>query len=292
MTPQPSLLHASTRRVKRLARSIVRRLFSPVQVHSAKFIRELVAGKRGIEIGGPSKVVFGRKGVLPVYRVIGQLDNVNFGAKTIWEGTIAEGQTFKYDRYRTSGRQTIGEATKLPAVADAAYECLLASHMLEHTANPIAALREWIRVLTDDGVLVLVVPHKEGTFDHRRPVTPLAHMIDDFKRGADEHDLTHLPEILELHDLSMDKAAGTPEQFNERSLENFDNRCLHHHTFTTRSLAMLVDHVGLQTLSLEACKPFHIMLAARKTAKADNTAFLSADAEFTRASPFAADRKA
>ena len=30
------------------------------------------------------------------------------------------------------------------------------------------------------GALLLVVPHREGTFDHRRPVTELEHLVADF----------------------------------------------------------------------------------------------------------------
>jgi hypothetical protein len=62
---------------------------------------------------------------------------------------------------------------------------VLSSHCLEHVANPILALREWLRVMTPDGTLVLVLPHKEGTFDHQRPTTTLGHMIDDYEREDD-----------------------------------------------------------------------------------------------------------
>ena len=47
----------------------------------------------------------------------------------------------------------------------------------------------------------LVVPHKDKTFDHNRPVTSLNHLEEDLDNDVDEDDLTHLPEILELHDL-------------------------------------------------------------------------------------------
>ena len=51
------------------------------------------AGKRGIEIGGPS-AIFSKE--IPIYQVIDSLDGCNFSSQTIWEGTIVEGQNFNY----------------------------------------------------------------------------------------------------------------------------------------------------------------------------------------------------
>src|SRR5713226_8445532 len=71
--------------------------------------------------------------------------------------------------------------------------------------------------------------YKDHTFDWRRPVTTLEHMISDYENQTAEDDLTHVDEILKLHDLSRDLPAGTPEQFRARSLNNSAVRALHHH---------------------------------------------------------------
>jgi len=52
--------------------------------------------------------------------------------------------------------------------------------------------------------MLLILPDKRFTFDHKRAVTTFNDLIDDFVRDIDETDLTHLDEILSLHDLSMD----------------------------------------------------------------------------------------
>ncbi|CAB1208097.1 hypothetical protein [Acinetobacter bouvetii] len=63
---------------------------------------------------------------------------------------------------------------------------------------------------------MLVVPHKDGTFDHFRSVTTLEYLINDFNNeDIDERDLTHLDEILKLHDLSRDLDAGDIEAFEK-----------------------------------------------------------------------------
>lgn len=242
--------------------------------------------KRGIEIGGPSPEVFGPH----IYPMVRSLDNVNFSSKTTWEGSIQEGNTFVFHPSRAPGRQYILEATALVGLTTASYDFLLSSHTLEHTANPILALREWLRVLQDNGVIVLVLPHKDGTFDWRRPTTTLDHLKDDFDRGVDEHDLTHLPEILELHDLSRDPLAGDLENFKGRSLNNFENRCLHHHTFTAPSAVALLNHVGVQIISVETFLPQNIIIVAIKSQSADNGSFLDLSARCYRQSPFQSDR--
>ena len=84
----------------------------------------------------------------------------------------------------------------------------------------------------------------KGRFDHRREPTEVAHLLEDYERNTLEDDLTHLPEILQKHDLSMDSGVGTTEEFHLRSLNNFENRCLHHHVFDENNSRALSHTVG------------------------------------------------
>jgi hypothetical protein len=140
-----------------------------------------------------------------------------------------------------------------------------------------------------------VLPHRDGTFDHRRPVTPLQHLLEDFEQRMAEDDLTHLPEILELHDLRRDPEAGGFQAFKARSERNRENRGLHHHVFDTRLAVELVDHLGLQIQAVESTYPFHIAVLATQLLpgrRPDNADFLSGGAAYRRASPFRSDRAA
>jgi SAM-dependent methyltransferase len=141
----------------------------------------------------------------------------------------------------------------------------LSSHSLEHIANPLKALYEWRRILTRDGQLLLILPNKDHTFDWRRPVTTLEHMISDYTNAIGEDDLTHLDEILELHDLSRDLMAGTPEQFRARSLNNSAVRALHHHVFSFASTLELLEYAGFSPILSELALPIHIVVLARRT---------------------------
>jgi hypothetical protein len=93
--------------------------------------------------------------------------------------------------------------------------------------------------------------------------TPVDHMFRDYESNMDEDDLSHLPEILQFHDLSMDPPAGSPQEFRERSLKNHVNRCLHHHVFNEKNSRELLSRVGLEVLAVECAHPCHILLLAR-----------------------------
>jgi SAM-dependent methyltransferase len=268
----------------------IRMQFAPVLPTIDKY-RATLRGLKGLEIGGPSEV-FTPDGPIPVYGVFQALDNCLYSAQTIWAGNVEEGATYRYNPGKTPGKQIICEATRL-LLADATYDCVLASHCLEHLANPLLGLGEWSRVLSEDGILLLILPHKDGTFDWRRPTTTLAHMVADYENGVGEDDLTHLPEVLALHDLKRDKLAGTKEQFSERCLANPVHRAMHHHVFDTMAALQLVDHAGFTILRVDHLRPFHIIiLASRKPGSAHNGRFLEGNFNLLRKSPFPSDRAA
>ena len=231
-------------------------------VASQKRFRKQIENKFGLEIGGPSGV-FGDAGVLPLYRLVAGLDNCVFAVETIWEGRRAEGHTFSYHPRKANGFNFIREATDLHGIGDHRYDFVLSSHNLEHISNPVKALKEWMRVVKPGGAIIVLLPYYRRTFDHRRKPTPVEHMLEDYELGRDERDLTHLEEVLELHDLSRDPAAGSKDHFRQRSFRNFENRCLHHHVFDERNSRELFEAVGLPVEVLELAKPCHIAIHAR-----------------------------
>jgi SAM-dependent methyltransferase len=231
-------------------------------------------------------------GEVPIYDVLKSLDNCLFSGSTIWTGEVQGGNTFFYHPGREPGAQIICDTTDLRCIQDSTYECILACHCLEHVANPLRALNEWKRVLKDDGLLLLILPHKDGTFDWRRPTTPLLHMIEDFQNAVGEEDLTHLPEVLELHDLSRDLPAGTREEFRQRCLANPYNHAMHHHVFDSMAALEMLNHMNFRILRVDTHKPCHIVILASYTDEtADNSRFFAPGDEHWSRSPFPSDRK-
>ena len=50
---------------------------------------------------------------------------------------------------------------KLDIFADSSFDFVFSSHLLEHIVNTEATLKEWMRVIKNDGYLILYLPHKD-----------------------------------------------------------------------------------------------------------------------------------
>lgn len=196
----------------------------------------LLRGLMALEIGGPSSLF---RTSLPVYDVLAFVDYVDYQPKPQNKWTCC--------------------ASDLSVVPDESYGVILCSHTLEHIANPIRAITHWRQILTTPGYALVVVPKHEKTFDHRRSVTTLDHLIRDGMIHTEEDDLTHLPEILNLHDLSLDPTAGTFDSFAKRSLQNFNNRYLHHHVFNAALLRDLFEYLNFTVIQFDFLPPYHIV---------------------------------
>jgi SAM-dependent methyltransferase len=243
-----------------LARRVLAKIWTP-RFHQLRDFVALFHDKRGLEIGGPSEI-FTERGPAPVYETAAAIDNCTFSTKTVWEPDF-KGE-FSYGPKRL-GRQFTAEAAALDFAPDMAYDFVLSSHMLEHSANPLRVLHEWRRVLKREGALLLALPEGSRTFDHQRPATSLDHLVEDFEQNRDEADLTHLPEVLQLHDFSLAPEAGTFEEFKLRGLDNFRNRCLHHHVFDSANTRGLLELAGFQVRAMDTVYPHHIIAIALKT---------------------------
>jgi SAM-dependent methyltransferase len=193
-----------------------------------KLIWKYIGDKYGIEIGGPSKRLFDE--IIPVYKSIGELEIINFSRNTTWSNFQDDNKMTYFEN--KVAKTIVSDGSELANIKDSTYDVLLASHVLEHLANPLKAMKNWIRVIKQSGVILLVLPKKESTFDWRRPITKFSTIFDKYNRNVGEDDLSSLDEILELHDLSRDPGAPqNPQKFKERCLKNYENRNLHHHVF-------------------------------------------------------------
>jgi|SRR2546426_2383564 len=246
-----------------LIRTVVNHVIGSKRILWFQEIVEAFTGSRVVELGGPSWIL-GVKGPLPIYPVIRELDLVDFAPITIWTPSLVRRIIGDW-KPKLPGKRIISDAVSLHVVEDGEYDGLLAAHVIEHLANPVKALLEWKRIVREDGAILIVVPSNMGSFDHRRPITTVAHMISDFSDEVREDDVSHLEEILRLHDLNLDPSAGSIENFTRRSLENIHYRALHHHVFDLESLSAVVKHIGLQVVTTALFEPGQIGILARRT---------------------------
>ncbi len=63
-------------------------------------------------------------------------------------------------QWKKLGKFIIDEATQLTNVHKQ-YDFIIASHVLEHIANPLLALEQWKRILKPNGLIILILPWKE-----------------------------------------------------------------------------------------------------------------------------------
>ena len=228
------------------------------------FIKEAwkLRGCVGIEVGGPS-AFFGLKSSFPIYLFAKRIDGVNFSTKTVWEGNLEQGETYKYYPNKI-GTQYIAEATDLLGVPGDRYNFLLSCHSLEHVANPIKALNEWKRVMKKGATLLLVLPDKRYTFDVNRPYTSFQHLVEDYNSGIDEHDTTHFQEILSLHEFQKDRGIKNQLELQTKLDDNYSKRTAHHHVFSQEVVRQTLEYCGFTVLHQQEADLLHLVTLAKK----------------------------
>jgi SAM-dependent methyltransferase len=187
---------------------------------------EITTNKLGVEIGGPSGIA------TTIYKNANSMDNVIFSKNTIWSN-----YTDEYNYYdNKKGKIIVNDAVNISYVKDETYDFCFSSHSLEHIANPLKAINEWLRIIKKGGYIIIIVPEKSVCFDHKRNYSKFSTLLSQYEKNVGEDDLSTLPEILKNHDLSMDLPAGNFSDFTKRSLDNFNNRCLHHYVYNDELL--------------------------------------------------------
>jgi SAM-dependent methyltransferase len=228
-------------------RRIIRRYYYPC-VDISTYL-DSFRGKKGIEIGGPSGIF---RDLLPIYSVVDAIDSVNHSNNTIWMKQLAENY----------GRKYICDAVDLSIIPDASYDFILSSHCLEHIANPLKAMGEWLRILKHGAYLLIIVPDKRYTFDHLRSITSFNHLLGDYEQNMGEDDLTHLPETIRLHDAKLDMLS---KDCDVDWSNNIQTRRMHHHVFDERLLKRVADYCELETVRVDWINPNNIVMLARKS---------------------------
>lgn len=78
----------------------------------------------------------------------------------------------------------IDNGESLKKIENESQNFVVANHFIEHCENPIAVLKNHLRVLKKDGIVYWVIPDKRYTFDNTRNLTTIDHINNDFKKGG------------------------------------------------------------------------------------------------------------
>ena len=85
----------------------------------------------------------------------------------------------------------VDDGETLTSLPNDSCDFVIANHVLEHTRNPIGAIKNMFRVLKPDGILYLALPDKRFTFDSARAVTSYEHLKRDYFESPDWSDAEH-----------------------------------------------------------------------------------------------------
>jgi SAM-dependent methyltransferase len=152
-------------RIMVLARLFLRR--------RSKFVSGYLGSSSGIEIGASSHNRF-------------YLDAINVDRYA--------GYDTKHKRLE---RRLAGHVAKVDVVAPGdelpfendSYDFVFSSHVIEHFPDPIKALREWVRVARR--YVVVIVPHRDRTFDAGRPLTSVEELMERHRSGLRSEEDRH-----------------------------------------------------------------------------------------------------
>jgi SAM-dependent methyltransferase len=138
-----------------------------------KLFHSYLDGLKGVEIGGAAHNDF-------------KVDVVNVDRYAEMDTVYKEAERELWGRARPV--DIIARGHELP-LDDDSYDFVLASHVIEHIPDPIAALKEWARVARR--YIVLVVPHRDRTFDRDRELTPLSELVERHESGFTSEEDRH-----------------------------------------------------------------------------------------------------
>lgn len=132
----------------------------------------------------------------------------------------------------------VDDGERLTKVADDSQDFVIANHFLEHCETTLLALENMLRVLKPGGVLFLAVPDMRYTFDRNRPVTPLSHLIQDYREGpeATRRDAYHQWATL---------VDGLDEETAKRQIAHYMDigYSIHFHVWTQKELFEILQYM-------------------------------------------------
>jgi radical SAM superfamily enzyme YgiQ (UPF0313 family) len=157
-------------KIKNIERGIISGNSKNINIHPESRLAHKYCVGKGLEIGGAAHNPFSLNtlnvDITDSMETIFKQEEINQCGKALPVDVVAQ-----------------GDAILLP---DASQDFIVSSHVLEHFTNPIKALVEWDRLLKPGGIIFMIIPHKERTFDKNRERTTLQHLIDDYQNGTTE----------------------------------------------------------------------------------------------------------
>jgi predicted SAM-dependent methyltransferase len=124
----------------------------------------------------------------------------------------------------------IGNAQDLSVLSDDSVDFVVANHLFEHLDNPIQGLKEMVRVLRPGGVLYLALPEPRVTFDSKRDLTTVQHVLDEYRDGPSGSREAHFLDWVEKVEAFLEGNRVDDVQARAQALSAMDYS-IHYHVW-------------------------------------------------------------
>lgn len=141
----------------------------------------------------------------------------------------------------------VDNGEQLATIDPESQDFIVANHFLEHTENPIGTIQTHLGRLKPGGILFYAVPDKRFTFDHRRPVTPLEHMVADYEQGPERSRAEHYEEWTRLVPGEIHADASDEEAVARARELDAEDYSIHMHVWTQAEFLAMILEVRART---------------------------------------------
>lgn len=132
---------------------------------------------------------------------------------------------------------------RLSMLRSQSLDFVIASHVLEHVADPIGLLDEIHRVLRIGGIAMVLLPDMQRTFDRSRPVTPLEHLVGEHEAGVRYVDDAHIHEFLRFTEAAYQEQVVDADPAEQKRLFDMHrDRSIHVHCWSEGAFQPVIDH--------------------------------------------------
>jgi len=133
----------------------------------------------------------------------------------------------------------VDDAEHLKEIADASLDFVIANHFIEHCANPLRTLENFLRVLRPGGVIYIAIPDKRFTFDRDRTPTTLEHLLRDYHEGPEWSRRAHFAEWVRVVNKVQDEAQAERDTIRLMEIDY----SIHYHCWTQSEMFEWIVHV-------------------------------------------------
>jgi hypothetical protein len=145
---------------------------------------------------------------------------------------------------------------RLSPIPSGSQDFVIASHVLEHLAEPLGFLAEIFRVLRPGGTALLLLPDRHRTRDRHRAPTTVDHLVAEYDAAITRVSDLHLLEFLEDRGIPLPES----EADRQRLLDVHRKRSIHVHCWDDLEFVELllwgIDHLDTQWEFVDGCLPF------------------------------------